>query len=133
MTSGGYSSAFQTTLPEVFSAAPKGKGKRTVFLVAEQTDIPPIALALQEAGEAFLVTQGKTGTALGGGRRAVPLTKDMEVQIRTTELIGRSKRHLVALAPADWVRATAGGLTFQFSGAGPRPMRSWSILPLSSS
>jgi C-terminal processing protease CtpA/Prc len=89
MTSGGYFSAFETTLPEVFPAAPKGKGKRTAFLVGEQTDIPPIALALQEAGEAFLVTQGKTGPGMGGGRRVVPLTKNLEVQIRTTELVGR--------------------------------------------
>jgi C-terminal processing protease CtpA/Prc len=89
-TSGGYTSAFQTTLPEVFPAAPKGKGKRAVFLVGERTEIPPIALALQEAGEAFLVTQGKTGTALGSGRRTLPLTKDYEVHLRTTEMIGRS-------------------------------------------
>jgi C-terminal processing protease CtpA/Prc len=90
MSSGGYFSAFQATLPQVFQAAPEGKGKPAAFLVVEQTDIPPIALALQEAGEAFLVTQGKVGTALGSGRRAVPLTENFEVQIRTTELIGRS-------------------------------------------
>jgi C-terminal processing protease CtpA/Prc len=88
MSSGGYSSAFQSTLPQVFPTAPGGKGKRTAFLVVEQTELPPNALALREAGEAFLVAQGKAGTALGGGRRAVPLTEDFEVQIRTTELIG---------------------------------------------
>jgi C-terminal processing protease CtpA/Prc len=41
MSSGGYSSAFQTTLQEVFPAAPNGKGKRTVFLAGEQTMVYP--------------------------------------------------------------------------------------------
>jgi C-terminal processing protease CtpA/Prc len=86
---GGYFSAFQTTLPQVFPAATGSQGKRAVFLVAEQTELPPIALALQEAGAAFLVAQGKAGTALGSGRRVVPLAEDFEVQIRTTEQIGR--------------------------------------------
>jgi C-terminal processing protease CtpA/Prc len=90
MTSGGYFSAFQTALPQVFEAAPGGKGKRTVFLVVEATELPPIALALQEAGEAFVVTQGKAPPALGSGPRTVPLSENFEVQIRTTELIGRS-------------------------------------------
>jgi C-terminal processing protease CtpA/Prc len=111
MSSGGYASAFQTTLPEVFPAAPKGKGKRAVFLVGERTEIPPIALALQEAGEAFLVTQGKTGTALGSGRRTLPLTKDYEVHIRTTELIGRSGLSQVqadAEVPTDADRGLKG-------------------------
>jgi C-terminal processing protease CtpA/Prc len=88
MSSGGYFSAFQSTLPRVFPAAPGGQGKRAVFLVVEQTELPPIALALQEAGEAFLVAQGKAAIALGSGRRAVPLTEGFEVQIRTTELVG---------------------------------------------
>jgi C-terminal processing protease CtpA/Prc len=105
ISSGGYFSAFQTTLPQVFQEAPGGKGKRTVFLVAEQTEIPPIALALQEAGEAFLVAQGKAATALGSGRRAVPLTEDFEVQIRTTELVGRSG--LVQVQPDAEVPAEA--------------------------
>ena len=89
-SSGGYFSAFQSTLPDVLPAAPGGKGKRVVFLVVEQTEIPPIAMALQEAGEAFLVAQGNAAKALGSGRRTVPLTEDFEVKIRTTELIGQS-------------------------------------------
>jgi C-terminal processing protease CtpA/Prc len=105
MTSGGYFSAFQTTLPQVFKAAPGGNGKRTVFLVVEQTDIPPIALALQQTGEAFVVAQGKAGSALGNGRRAVLLTKDLEAQIRTTEMIGRSG--LVQVQPDAEVPAEA--------------------------
>ena len=83
-----YVSAFQTPLPEVIRAAPDGKGKRVVFLVDEQTDLPQIALALQEVGEAFIVAQGDVPQALGRPRRTVPLTEGYEVQIRTTELIG---------------------------------------------
>jgi len=105
MSSGGYFSAFQTALPQVFQAAPGGKGKRSVFLVVEQTELPPIALALQEAGEAFLVAQGKAGTAVASGRRAVPLTEDFEVQIRTTEVIGR--RGIVQVQPDVEVPAEA--------------------------
>jgi C-terminal processing protease CtpA/Prc len=104
-TSGGYFSAFETTLPEVFPAAPEGKGKRAVFLVDERTELPSIALALQEAGEAFIVAQGKAATALGSGRRVVPLTESFEVQIRTTELIGR--RGLVQVEPDALVPAEA--------------------------
>jgi C-terminal processing protease CtpA/Prc len=90
MTSGGYTSAFQSTLPEAFRAAPGGKGKRAVFLVVEQTELPPIALALHNAGDAFVVAQGKAPAALGSGRRTVPLTGDLEVRVRMTEQIGTS-------------------------------------------
>jgi C-terminal processing protease CtpA/Prc len=111
MSSGGYCSAFQTTLPQVFQAAPGDKGKRTVFLVVEQTEIPPIALALQDAGEAFLVAQGKAADALGSGQRVVPLTEEYEVRIRTTELIGRSGLVQVqpdVEVPGDAERGTKG-------------------------
>ena len=87
-SSGGYFSAFQTSLPEVFAAAPGGKGKRTVFLIGEQTELPPIALALHAVGDGFIVVQGKMPTAVGGTRQALPLTEKFEVQVRVTELIG---------------------------------------------
>jgi C-terminal processing protease CtpA/Prc len=110
-TSGGYFSAFQTTLPQAFRAAPDRKGKRTVFLVGEQTELPSVALALQEAGEAFVVAQGKAGAALGGGRRVLPLADGFQVHVRTTELVGR--RGLVrvepdAVVPAGADRGTKG-------------------------
>jgi C-terminal processing protease CtpA/Prc len=97
VTSGGYFSAFQTTAAQVFPPAPDGQGKRTVFLVGEQTDMPPIALALQDAGEGFIVAQGKVGAAPGNGRQTVPLTENLTAQVRTTELIGR--RGLVQVQP----------------------------------
>jgi C-terminal processing protease CtpA/Prc len=110
-TSGGYLSAFQTPLPEVFRAAPDGKGKRAVFLVDEQTELPPIALALQKAGQAFLVIQGELPDALGNLRRAVPLAEGYEVQVRTTELIGPNglvQVHADAEVPADADRGLKG-------------------------
>lgn len=111
ITSGGYFSAFQATLPQVFPAAPGGKGKRTAFLITERTELPPIALALQEAGEAFLVVQGKAPAALGATRRTVPLTDGYDVQVRTTELVGPKGLVEVrpdAVVPADADRGPTG-------------------------
>jgi C-terminal processing protease CtpA/Prc len=104
MSSGGYYSAFQTKLPELVKAATGGKGNRTVLLVAERTELPPIIFALQEAGEAFLVTQGKAPTKLAGPKRAVLLPGDVYALIRTSELIGPSEQFQIqpdAEVPAD--------------------------------
>ncbi len=88
--SGFYFSALQTELPELFNPGPAAKGKRVAFLVAESTNLPPIALALQEVGDAFLVAQGKVPAALGSVSRSVALTDGFEVRVRTSELLGTS-------------------------------------------
>jgi C-terminal processing protease CtpA/Prc len=111
MTSGGYFSAFQTTFPELAKAAPGGTGKRIVLLVAERTDVPSIIVALQEAGEAFIVAQGKAPTAPAGRKRTVPLTEGFTVQIRTSELVAASGRVRVqsdAEVPAEADRGPNG-------------------------
>jgi len=111
LSSGGYFSAFQTALPELFKPSPGANGKRVVFLVAERTDLPPIALALQEAGDAFLVAQGKMPAAIGGGHRSVALTDGFEVRVRTSELLGASgpvQLHADAEVAADADRGPEG-------------------------
>jgi C-terminal processing protease CtpA/Prc len=111
MTSGGYFSAFQTTLPQVFKAAPGGKGKRTVFLVAEHSNVPPIAFALKQAGAGYFVAQGKAGIVRGSGRWTVPLTEHLQVQIRTSEFIEGSGLGLFqpdAEVPAEAERGPKG-------------------------
>jgi hypothetical protein len=110
-SSGPYTCAFQTALPQVFKAAPDGKGKRAVFLVDKHPDVSPLVLALQEAGEAFLVSQGELPQALGGIRRSVPLTEGFEVRVRTAEMVGTNGLLQVradAEVPADAKRGPNG-------------------------
>jgi C-terminal processing protease CtpA/Prc len=110
-TSGGYDSAFHTTLAEAFPAAAGGKGKRTVFLVVEKTELPPIAMALYDAGDAFLVAQGKAPAGPSSGQRVVPLSEHFEARIRTTEMIGPSgpvQLRPDAEVPADADRGRKG-------------------------
>jgi C-terminal processing protease CtpA/Prc len=55
----GYHSAFQVSDGERFPGSPQSKDAPVVFLISPQTPVPPIALALQGAGKAAIVAEGK--------------------------------------------------------------------------
>jgi hypothetical protein len=55
----GYHSAFQVADGERFPGSPQSKDAPVVFLISEETVVPPIALALHGAGKAAIVAEGK--------------------------------------------------------------------------
>jgi len=55
----GYHSAFQVSDGERFPGSPQSKDAPVVFLISEETHVPPIALALHGAGKAAIVAEGK--------------------------------------------------------------------------
>ncbi len=102
-----YGSAFQTDFLETLRPA-DGKKRRTAFLVNGRSEIPPLALALQQAGDAFLVAQGKLGAGLAGIRfRTIPLADGCVARVRLTELVDRTGAEASARIDAE-VPADAG-------------------------
>jgi C-terminal processing protease CtpA/Prc len=55
----GYHSAFQVADGERFPGSPQNTDAPVVFLISEQTALPPIALALHGAGKAAIVAEGR--------------------------------------------------------------------------
>jgi C-terminal processing protease CtpA/Prc len=86
--SSGYHSAFETRFGETVPPAPGGKVRPLAFIVSEGTVLSPRALALQQAGEAFLVAQGKLGEGFGSLWQSVPRAGGIEARVRVSELIG---------------------------------------------
>jgi C-terminal processing protease CtpA/Prc len=87
-SSGGYGSAFHTDFLETLKSA-GGTSRRTVFLVNGKSEVPPLALALQQAGEAYLVSEGKL-VATGARVETLPLTNGFAFHMRLTQLVDRA-------------------------------------------
>jgi C-terminal processing protease CtpA/Prc len=106
-----YGSAFQTDFLETLRPA-DGNKRRTVFLVNARSEIPPLALALQQAGDAFLVAQGKLAAAAGVRSRTFPLADGYSARVRLTELVDRTgaeaSARIDAEVPADADRGPDG-------------------------
>lgn len=60
-TSGGYSSFFETAFTDDVVPVPGASPKRVVFVVNDDTSLPPLALALQRSGDGFIVFEGSKG------------------------------------------------------------------------
>jgi len=105
ITSGGYYSAVITQPPEVFAPAAGAKARKTVFLFSHNSSVPAIAVALQRAGESFIVSQGRfPGESLYSGK-SVDLAEGITVSVRTYEMI--APEGMVAIAPDREVPANA--------------------------
>lgn len=86
-TSGGYFSALQTIAGDVIAPGPGVKPKRVAFLVSPQSEIPGVALALQQSGDGVIVAEGGVSEVAGIPTMAVPLSDQQAVRIRTGEVI----------------------------------------------
>jgi C-terminal processing protease CtpA/Prc len=104
-----YYSAFETRPVEAFQPYPGAKGKRVAFLIDEGSRLPPLALALQQAGDGFLVVQGEVPN-LGTSQQPVPLGEGLEARVRVTELVA-----------ADGGEASVRADTTVAAGADPGP------------
>ena len=85
-SSGGYFSAFVTLPEEVFVPANGSSRKRIIFLASSDTVLPPIALALQAAGEGVIVTEGPLRRE-DVHRLLVDLGENVQAMVRITEYV----------------------------------------------
>ncbi len=103
-SSGFYTSGFQTQLAESFTPPAEALAKRVVFLVNADTVLPPIAMALQAAGDGAIVAEGALEDAGFVMQREIDLGEGWEAVVRTAEILpqpGWSGPHADAeVAPA---------------------------------
>lgn len=88
-SSGGYFSGFVTQAAETFEPA-SGRAaspKRVVFLLDETSAVPPVALALQAAGDARLVSEGSLSEASAVTGRVVDLGEGVKARVRVGEIV----------------------------------------------
>jgi hypothetical protein len=89
VSSGGYDSGFQTVLAERFEPPAGAAAKRVVFLVNADTVLPPIAMALQAAGDGAVVSEGELREDAFVMRRVVDLGEGWTAVVRTAEVLPR--------------------------------------------
>lgn len=88
-TSGGYYSGFVTELATVFEplgGPPSPEPKKIVFLVDQCCGVPPLALALQAAGEARIVSEGVLDDR-SVDTRTVDLGEGLRAEVRVSEVV----------------------------------------------
>jgi hypothetical protein len=84
---GGYHSALQTEFGESFQAVADGKPRKSVFLLQADAKAPRSALALQRAGDSFVLVQGKASQELVVPQRELRLADGYNVRVRMAELV----------------------------------------------
>ncbi len=85
--SGGYYSGFEIQTAERYTPPEGAAAKRVVFLVNGNTVLPPVAMALQAAGDGAIVSAGNMGE--GAHLRAVDLGEGWMALVRTSEVVPR--------------------------------------------
>ena len=129
-SSGGYSSALQTTAGDAFAPLEGVKPKRVAFIVSVRTEIPGAALALQRSADAIIVAEGGVSEVAGVPTIAVPLSEGQMVRIRTGEVVYPNRTGVRADVVVPAAAGTAGdapmkaALAFVRGGARPAPASS---------
>lgn len=86
-TSGGYYSGFLTQHATLFEPPPGATPRKVAFLLDPWTEVPPLVLALQAAGDARIVAEGRLGEDLLVARRPVDLGEGLTAQVRVSEVV----------------------------------------------
>jgi C-terminal processing protease CtpA/Prc len=86
-SSGGYSSGFQTPLPELFAPPAGALPKRVVFLVNADTVPPPVAAALQAAGDGAIVSEGRLSEDGLVHQKTIDLGEGFVARVRISEIL----------------------------------------------
>jgi C-terminal processing protease CtpA/Prc len=86
-TSGGYYSVFSVADGQKFQPATNAHDQPVVFLINNNAELPPIALALQATGKAAIVAEGNASDASVIKMHRLSLTDGVEVTLRLSELI----------------------------------------------
>ncbi len=85
--SGGYFSGFMSLMADELAPVAGSTPKRVVFLVNQGTEVPPVALALQAAGDGAIVAMGRIAGDSASGQHPVDLGEGYEALMRTTEIV----------------------------------------------
>jgi hypothetical protein len=83
----GYTAGFYMEAGARIEPGAKGPAKPVVFIVNRLSLIPPVALALQDAGLGWIVGEGAISDAPAVGTMLLSLCDSVRVAVRTTELI----------------------------------------------
>lgn len=86
-SSGGYYSGFVIQSATVYEPLPEAAPRKVVFLLDPWTDVPPLVLALQAAGDARIVSEGPLGEGLVVAKRHVDLGEGLTAEIRVSEIV----------------------------------------------
>jgi C-terminal processing protease CtpA/Prc len=86
-SSGGYFSAFVNLPEEVFEPSSQSSPKRVVFVVRSGAVLPPVALALQAAGDGVIVAEGPVGDEGVVRTLEVDLGEGLKATVRITEIV----------------------------------------------
>ena len=133
-SSGGYFSGFLTQFassfePRTVKAATR---KRVVFLLDSKSSLPPLAVALQAAGDARLVSQGRLSEESLVAKTSVDLGEGLTAQVRVSEVVpmpGWSGVHADVEVPEGHAGDTDGALQAAVAEA----RKEWPDAPSSSS
>ena len=109
-TSGGYYSAFLVHDGQRFPGGSSVQERPLGFLINGWSDLPPIALALQAAGKAFIAAEGAVTDAGIAGTYGMWLADGVKAQLRAGELVnadGSSGLRIDARVPTDRAREEA--------------------------
>lgn len=86
-TSGGYYSAFLNFFAESYSPKAGPNLSKVAFLVTPRTNLPPVALALQAAGDGAVVSEGPITEESALFQSTVDLGEGFEAVVRTSEIV----------------------------------------------
>jgi C-terminal processing protease CtpA/Prc len=88
-SSGGYFSGFLTQFAASFQprAVKAATRKRVVFVLDSKSLLPPLAVALQAAGDARLVSQGRLSEESLVTKTSVDLGEGLTAQVRVSEIV----------------------------------------------
>lgn len=84
----GYRSTIELQPSQRFRPTPNVKGVRAVFLVDKRSGVPPVAIAMQQAGEAVVLSEDGLDAAQAGVSEVVLLLEKVKAQVRVRELAG---------------------------------------------
>ncbi len=87
MSSGGYYNGFTTSNGQYIAPSGSGIDAPVVFLINESGGIPSLALALQEAGRAAVVSEGTVSDAALVETHTVAMSDGVQASVRLGELI----------------------------------------------
>lgn len=122
---GGYYSGLEIRETERYAPPAGALAKRVVFLVNGDTVLPPVAMALQAAGDGAIVSAGKLGDEAGVRQRTVDLGEGWVALVRTSEIMPRpgwSGPHAdVELPPGAGDSALEGAALRLLREAWPKP------------
>src|SRR6185295_699578 len=109
-TSGGYFSGFLTIPGESFQpSGPSPVPSRILFVCDSESAIPPLAIALHDAGKAILVSDAPLGDHLVVNTKTIELGEKWRAFIRLQTMSGSVGADVIAADPIGEALAMASG------------------------